>query len=121
MTLGQASDDVIDHVGLVQVEGLVEGLAKVLGLYVGPVLLVVLQDGGQQRGCESEGGGGDGVGRAGVGVDVVAGEEAHRERTQVVLVHGLLSQDDGQVLVVGDVLDLGADDSSRFLKVKIYV
>ena len=62
-------------------------------------LLVVLQQGGQQRGDELEGAAGDGVGRARVRVDVVAGEEAHPLRPQLVLVHRLLAQDDRQVLL----------------------
>ena len=66
-------------------------------------LLVVLQQGGQQRGDELEGAAGDGVGRARVRVDVVAGEEAHPLRPQLVLVHRLLAQDDRQVLLGGNL------------------
>ena len=40
---------------------------------------------------------------------------------QVVFVHGFLSENDGQELVVGDVLQLSADDASCFWENKILI
>jgi hypothetical protein len=110
------SEDMIQHSSLIKAVWFVEGVTEVLHFNPVSFAVVILDDSGQQRGHEPEGCSGNAIGRSGIRVDIVTREETHMLRLEVIPVHGLLAKDNGEELVVGDVLHLSPNNPSGFLE-----
>ena len=117
----QAHDVVVGPSALVQVVRLLQHLAESLRSDVTVGLGPSLDGGGQEGVSETEGGSGEAGSDGGVGVRVVAVEVTVLLQDQVVTLHDFLSEDHGQELVVGDVLDHGGDDVAGLLEQSLVV